>query len=991
MKSKVLAVNADASFLRSIRRNFVKIDPELVIDASRSVRTAQKKLEKTHYDCILYSVAQNSPPSRTEIEQLRVGDSVTPVVLLVRQCSDLDFEVGIAAGADDCFIVDDHESSWIRLRHLLRRVIKLHERDEETARQKALIETLASFDEEIAHLRADEIIGKALDFIHHRLGVFHVSITIPRKENNDFLVSDLRTGLEGIFKAKSIRPEETVVSQVVERQESLYRPDLVKEKKKYELDKILISDGIRSDFILPLYSGGRCMGAMACASRERDGFPDRLRHVLTLLAPRLAQSLRNAQLFAALGESEERFRAIFENATIGIYRTTPSGEILLANHTLVEMLGFDSFSELSKRNLEENGFEPDYPREEFRRRIESDGSIIGLESAWKRSDGSIIYVRESARAVVSDSGKVIYYEGTVEDISDRKQLEMSLRREAEIHADVAELTRELLGVNTQAEIAEIILSHARKLTNSPYGFAGYMDSETGYIVSPTMAADIQRGDCSVPTKDNVFRDPGGLIGWVLKNKRSVVTNDLKKDKRAGGLPAGHVKINRFLAAPAIIANESVGLIGLANADKDYRDSDLALVERLALIYAQAILRIRAEDELRQERQMFMRGPVVVFKWGADRGWPVEYVSPNVEHCGFRAEDFADRKLRYIDIVHPEDRKRIEQVTGDNADKGVDSFEREYRVVRPDGGICWVRDTTTAIRNPEGQLSHYLGYVFDDTEHKLAEQAVQESEEKYRRLFESEQDAILLIEADGKGFRDANPAACRMYGYSREEFTQLSATAISAEVEESLDSLKRAQSDGEFFVPKRNHVRKDGTLFPVEASLGMVTVKGETLISAIVRDISERVRAEEALRESRDRLERQAELLAATNRELESFAHTVSHDLQAPLRRISGWIKLLQEEQQKQPESPLDEYLLMIDNNSKEMRRLVNALLEFSRTSRLEIESVNIDLSKMAREIFNTLKGDAPSRQVSITIKEGVRGKGDPGLVKQVLDNLIRNA
>ena len=130
---------------------------------------------------------------------------------------------------------------------------------------------------------------------------------------------------------------------------------------------------------------------------------------------------------SALRESEERFRTLYENATIGIYRTTADGKILMANPALVNMLGFESFEELAKRNLEKEGYEPDYPRKKFIKTLEEQGRIIGLESAWHKRDGSTLYVRESAVAIRDDKGKILYYDGNVEDITERKKTEEALR------------------------------------------------------------------------------------------------------------------------------------------------------------------------------------------------------------------------------------------------------------------------------------------------------------------------------------------------------------------------------------------------------------------------------------------------------------------------------------------------------------------------------------------------------------------------------------
>ncbi len=126
-------------------------------------------------------------------------------------------------------------------------------------------------------------------------------------------------------------------------------------------------------------------------------------------------------------ESEEHFRALFENSTVGLYRTTPEGRILLANPALVRMMGYDSFESLASLALNRDSFGPEYSREYFIERIRRDIFIQGMEAAWRRKDGAKIYVRESARAVFDAEGKVKYYEGTVEDVTDRKKAELELQ------------------------------------------------------------------------------------------------------------------------------------------------------------------------------------------------------------------------------------------------------------------------------------------------------------------------------------------------------------------------------------------------------------------------------------------------------------------------------------------------------------------------------------------------------------------------------------
>src|SRR5258708_14256938 len=123
-------------------------------------------------------------------------------------------------------------------------------------------------------------------------------------------------------------------------------------------------------------------------------------------------------------ESEGQYRNIYENATIGMYRITPRGKILMSNPAFVRMLGYASFEELAERDLAKAGFESGHERAEFRRQLEEAGEVKGLETAWKKKNGSTVFVRESARGIRGGNGKVLHYEGTVEGITDRKQAEI---------------------------------------------------------------------------------------------------------------------------------------------------------------------------------------------------------------------------------------------------------------------------------------------------------------------------------------------------------------------------------------------------------------------------------------------------------------------------------------------------------------------------------------------------------------------------------------
>jgi two-component system, cell cycle sensor histidine kinase and response regulator CckA len=134
---------------------------------------------------------------------------------------------------------------------------------------------------------------------------------------------------------------------------------------------------------------------------------------------------------------------------------------------------------------------------------------------------------------------------------------------------------------------------------------------------------------------------------------------------------------------------------------------------------------QAQQELEHAHQLFVGGPVVVFRWAASPGWPIEYVSPNaVSLFGRNAEDLLKAQTCYADLVDPEDLPRIAAEIQRYTQAGLTCFEQEYRVRRPDGAVRWLSDFTVARHDDRGAITHFDGYVIDVTGRKLAEAALE---------------------------------------------------------------------------------------------------------------------------------------------------------------------------------------------------------------------------------------------------------------------------
>jgi len=183
-------------------------------------------------------------------------------------------------------------------------------------------------------------------------------------------------------------------------------------------------------------------------------------------------------------------------------------------------------------------------------------------------------------------------------IEERRRIEDALSWELKVNAAIAELSSAILVEQSFSidDISHIVLEHARRLTRSVFGYVGYIDPNTRCLVSTTLTRDIWE-KCHVSDKKIIFEKFSGLWGWVLDNKKPLLTNNPSEDPRSTGTPSGHIPIDRFLSAPALIGENLVGQIALANSKHDYTDRDLQLIIRFASIYAIAVQRKWSEEKL----------------------------------------------------------------------------------------------------------------------------------------------------------------------------------------------------------------------------------------------------------------------------------------------------------------------------------------------------------------------------------------------------------
>lgn len=325
--------------------------------------------------------------------------------------------------------------------------------------------------------------------------------------------------------------------------------------------------------------------------------------------------------------------------------------------------------------------------------------------------------------------------------------------------------------------------------------------------------------------------------------------------------------------------------------------------------------------------------------------------------------------------------------------------RELRIL----GTSFIR-MRDAIQEKITDLAEKNRQLNEEMQERIyAQQALKESEEKYRSLFEKSVSPMLLVK--GIQFLDGNVAALKLLGLdSIEKLRKLTVLDISPErqpdgqitstlIDKTIAILR---DQGGSAYTEWYHKRSNGENFPVAVSLTVIGFEGDEPVTHVIwQDISDRKHAEDELTKYRQHLEELVEErtneLTAVNKELEAFSYSVSHDLRAPLRSIDGFSQAMLEDYAVTLDDTGHDYLRRIRAAAQKMGQLIDAMLDLSRVTRRELQKETVDLSAIAQDALKELQNSEPEREVACTIQPGVPAKGDRQLLRIVMANLLGNA
>lgn len=317
------------------------------------------------------------------------------------------------------------------------------------------------------------------------------------------------------------------------------------------------------------------------------------------------------------------------------------------------------------------------------------------------------------------------------------------------------------------------------------------------------------------------------------------------------------------------------------------------------------------------------------------------------------------------------------------------YEDEGWRIRKDGSMFWANAVVTAVRDAEGKLVGFVKITRDLTARRHAEEAMRQSEERYRLFISSVKDYAMFILDTSGHIMTWNEGAQRLKGYRPEEIVgkhfSVFYTQPDRDRQHPAEELSLALRDGRY-QEEGWRLRKDGSAFWAHVTITALfdADRRHVGFAKVTRDLTERRNAEERLRQ-------RADSYAELNRELDAFSHSVAHDLRAPVRAMEGIIEHVLEDAKDRLNAEEVASLRAVVASSRNMSALIQDLLDLSKTAREEPRREDVDLSRLVERILDEKRMLHPDRVVRATIQPGLHARADGRLLRVALANLLDNA
>lgn len=640
-----------------------------------------------------------------------------------------------------------------------------------------------------------------------------------------------------------------------------------------------------------------------------------------------------------LRQSEANYRSIFNNSIMGIFRSSPDGRYLEVNPAFARLIGFTTPEELMTTITDigsELYVDPD-ERKRFLVILEDRGVVEGYEIQVRHRSGETIWVLATARKVCDADGKTLYYEGTVENISARKQAEQALRE-------------------SEATLRQVIdlVPH----------FIFAKDREGRFILVNKAVADAY----------------GTTVGEITGKRDADFNASLKEVEQFMGDDLRVMDSKQPLEIPEETITDARGKVRILQTTK-IPFTLSAVGDAVLGVSTDITERKRAERAVRESEEKYRK----IFENAVEGIFQATFeghllsVNPALARMlGYSSGDelmVAANGLGGARYVNPKDRVHLLQQLKENA-----MIEgRELQIYRKDGTIIWASMSARAALDEGGQIVSIDGTLEDITQRKTSEQALLESEAKYRSVVESSLAGFFIIQ-DGL-FRFVNARACEITGYSRAEVVDrlhvldLIHPADRPKASENIEKRLRGehgQTEQDYRVIKR-----DGSVITIKVLGGVSTYAGRPALCGTFLDIThEKMMAAQL---------RHAQKMEAIG----TLAGGIAHDFNNILTALIGYGTILQTRMNQG--DPLRLYTDLILSASHKAANLTQSLLAFSRKRPISLKPVDLNgIVKGTEKLLRRLITEDITLETHLTESELVV-LADTTQIDQILFNLTTNA